>query len=70
METQKIANLLNYTDNEFTKFTSKNCMSLIIKVIQNMVKEIKMIQALNLRQKILNQVFMIIQMHIFLYQEI
>ena len=66
METQKIANLLNYTDNEFTKFTSKNCMSLIIKVIQNMVKEIKMIQALNLRQKILNQVFMIIQMHIFL----
>ena len=66
METQKIANLLNYTDNEFTKFTSKNCMSLIIKVIQNMVKEIKVIQALNLRQKILNQVFMIIQMHIFL----
>ena len=66
METQKIPNLLNYTDNEFTKFTSKNCMSLIIKVIQNMVKEIKMIQALNLRQKILNQVFMIIQMHIFL----
>ena len=66
METQKIANLLNYTDNEFTKFTSKNCMSLIIKVIQNIVKEIKMIQALNLRQKILNQVFMIIQMHIFL----
>ena len=45
-------------------------MLLIIKIAQNMVKEMKMIQALNLRQKLLNQVFVIIQMHIFLKQEI
>ena len=31
-----------------------------------MVKEMKMIQALNLKQKLLNQAFVIIQMHIFL----
>ena len=31
-----------------------------------MVKEMKMIQALNLKQKLLNQTFVIMQMHIFL----
>ena len=45
-----------------SKIATKNCMSLIIKIIQNIVKEIKMIQALTLRQKLSNQVFVIIQM--------
>ena len=65
-----IVNLLNDNDNESSNFATKNGMSLMIKIIQNMVKEIKMIQALNLRQKLSNQVFVIIQMHIFLEQEI
>ena len=44
----------------------ENGMLLISKIIQNMVKEIKIIQALNLKQKLPNQVFMIIQINIFL----
>ena len=44
----------------------ENGMSLMIKITQNMVKEMKMIEALNLKQKLLNQVFVIIQMYIFL----
>ena len=44
----------------------KNGMLFIMKMLQAMVKEMKMVQALNLKQKILNQVFAIIQMHIFL----
>ena len=58
METQKIVNLLNDTNSRSSKFATR--------IIQNMVKEMKMIQALNLRQKLLNQIFVIIQMHIFL----
>ena len=41
-------------------------MSLMIKIIQNMVKEMKMIQTLHLIQKLSNQVLVITQMHIFL----
>ena len=44
----------------------ENGMLLMIKITQNMVKEMKMIEALNLKQKLLNQVFVIIQMYIFL----
>ena len=44
----------------------ENGVLLMTKITQNMVKEMKMIQALNLKQKLLNQVFVIIQMHIFL----
>ena len=44
----------------------ENDMSLMIKITQNIVKEMKMIQALSLKQKLLNQVFVIVQMHIFL----
>ena len=43
----------------------KKCMTFMLK-IQIMVKEMKIVQALNLRQKLLYQVFEIIQMHIFL----
>ena len=59
MESQKIVNLLNDADNESSKFATKNSMPLMI-TIQ------KMIKALNLRENLLNQVFVIIQMHIFL----
>ena len=60
METKKIVNLLNDTDNESSNWATKNDMSLMINVTQNMVKEMKIIQALNLRLKFLNQLFMII----------
>ena len=69
METQKIANLLGNTDNEsFAKENSqqeKGVLSMI-KIIQTMVMEMKMVQPLNLKLKSLNQIFVIIQMHIFL----
>ena len=66
METQKIINLLNDNDNESSKFAKKSGMLFMTKITQNMVKEMKMIQALNLKQKLLNQVFVTIQMYIFL----
>ena len=56
METQKIVNSLNNTDNESSKFATKNGMSLMVKITQSMVKEMKMIQALNLRQMLSSQV--------------
>ena len=69
METQKIANLLGNTDNEsFAKENSqqeKGVLSMI-KIIQTMVMEMKMVQPLNLKLKSLNQIFVAIQMHIFL----
>ena len=69
METQKIANLLGNTDNEsFAKENSqqeKGVLSMI-KIIQTMVMEMKMVQPLNLKLESLNQIFMIIQTHILL----
>ena len=44
----------------------KNGMLLMTKITQNMLKEMKMIQTLNLRQNLLNQAFLIIQMHMLL----
>ena len=61
METQKIVNLLNGSDNEFSNGTL-----LMIKIMDSMEKEMKTIQLLNLRQKLLNQIFLIPQMCIFL----
>ena len=61
METQKIVNLLKGSNNESSKFTL-----LMTKIMDNMAKEIKMIEPLNLKQKSLNQIFVITQMHIFL----
>ena len=43
----------------------ENGMLSMIKITQTMVKKIKVVQSLNLEQKLLNQVFMIILMHIF-----
>ena len=41
-------------------------MLLMIKITQNMVKEMNRTRALSLKQKLLNQVLVIIQMDIFL----
>ena len=59
METQKIANLLNDSDKE-------NGTLSMIKIMDNMTEEMKMMQPLNLIQKSLNQIFVITQMHMFL----
>ena len=64
IETQKIANLLSGSDNESSKFATRNGTLLMIKIMDNMEEEMKMIQPLNLRQKLLNQIFVITQMHI------
>ena len=50
MEIQKIVNSLNDFDNDFSKVATKSGMLLMTKIIKNMVKEIKMIPALNLKQ--------------------
>ena len=44
----------------------ENDTLLMTKIMDNMVEEMKMIQLLNLKQKSLNQIFVITQMHIFL----
>ena len=44
----------------------ENGMLSMIKITQTMVKEMKIVQLLNLKPKSLNQVFVIIQTHIFL----
>ena len=45
----------------------ENDMLLMIKIIQTMVMEMKIIQPLGLRLKSLNQTFVIIQTHVFLF---
>ena len=66
MEIQKIVNLLNDSYSESSNFRQENGMSLMIRITHSMVKEMKMIQALNLKQKLLNQIVVIIQTDIFL----
>ena len=66
METQKIVNLLNDSDNESSKFETRNFLLSTVKIMDNIAKEMNMIQPLNLKQKSLNQIFVITQMHIFL----
>ena len=63
METQKVVNLLGEADNESPKSVTRKWYVIND---QNMVKEIKVVQPLNLKPKLLNQVYVIIQMHIFL----
>ena len=48
----------------------ENGMLLTIKITQNMMKEIKMIQPLNLKQMLLKQIFATIQMNIFVTGDI
>ena len=57
METQKIVNLLIGSDNQFSKFGTKNGTLLMTKIMDNMAMEMKMVQPLNLKQKSLNQIF-------------
>ena len=66
METQKVINLLEDSDDEFLNFATKNSTLLMIKTMDSMEKEMKMTPLLNLIQKLLNQIFVITQMHIFL----
>ena len=54
MEMQKIANLLGNADSESLKFATRKCMLLMIQIIQTMVIEMKMVQALSLKLKSLN----------------
>ena len=44
----------------------QNATLLMIKVMDNMAEEMKMIQPLNLKQKSLNQISVITQIHLFL----
>ena len=60
METQEIVKLLNDYDNQSSKFTTKKWYVVNDQTTQNIVKEMKIIQALNLKQKLLNQIFVII----------
>ena len=50
----------------FQNLQKESGMLLMTKITQNTAKEMEMIPALNFRQKFLNQVFVLIQMHIFL----
>ena len=44
----------------------ENGTLLMTKMMENIAEEMKMIQLLNLRQKLLNQIFVITQAHVFL----
>ena len=44
----------------------ENGTLLMTKIMDNMAEEMKTIQPLNLRQKLLKQIFVITEMHIFL----
>ena len=66
METQKVANLSNDSDNESPKFATRKWYNINDQNMDNMTEEMKMIQPLNLKQKSLNQISVITQMHIFL----
>ena len=66
METQKIVNLLVDAYNESSKFATRKWYVINDQNNTAMVKEMKMVQPLNLKPKSLNQVFVIIQTHVFL----
>ena len=57
METQNIVNLLNDFENKSLKLAIEKGMSFTFKMVKFMVKAIKLVQTLNLRQKLSNQVF-------------
>ena len=66
METEKIVNLLNDSNNDLQNLQQENGTLLMTKIMDNMAEEMKIMQPLNLIQKSLNQIFVITQMHIFL----
>ena len=66
METQKIANLLGDADNESSKFAKRKWYVINNQNNTDYGEENEMVQPLNLNPKPLNQIFVIIQTHIFL----
>ena len=62
----KNGNSLNDTDNEFSKFATRKWYIINDQNNGQYGRGNEMIQLLNLKQKSLNQIFVIIQMHIFL----
>ena len=66
METQKIINFLNDLSNEESKFATKKWYFIDSQTTKSKYKQ----GDTNLKQKSLNQVFMIILMHLFQLQEI
>ena len=54
METQKIVNLLNDSDNESLRFAKENGTLLMTKTMDSTAGEMEMIQPLDLKQKSLN----------------
>ena len=67
METQKIINLLNDSSNEESKFATKNWYVIDSQTTKGKYKQGDVIK---FKQKLLNQVFAIILMHLFYLQEI
>ena len=66
METQKIINLLNDSSNEESKFATKKCRHRQSNYRQSNSKRNTTKTVLsNLKQKVLNQVFVIILTHLF-----
>ena len=66
MSTQKIANLLGDADNESSKFAKRKWYVINNQNNTDYGEENEMVQPLNLNPKPLNQIFVIIQTHIFL----
>ena len=66
MEIQKTVNLLNDTNNKSSKFAARKWYVINDQNNTEYGEGMKMLQALNLKQKLLNQVFVIIQTHMFL----
>ena len=65
-ENSKDSNLLNDTNSESSNFATRKWDVINNQNITDMLKEMKVIQTLNLKQKLLNLFFLIIQTHIFL----
>ena len=65
-ENSKDSNLLNDTNSESSNFATRKWDVINNQNITDMLKEMKVIQTLNLKQKLLNLFFVIIQTHIFL----
>ena len=66
METQKIVNLLGDANNESSKFATRKWYVINDQNNTDNCQPLKMVQPLNLNPKSLNQVFVTIEMHIFL----
>ena len=67
METQKIINFLNDSSNEESKFARKEWYVMDSQTVKGKYDQNN---SLKLEREVLNQVFVIILMHLFLLQEI